>query len=110
MKKLLMATLIVAALAASAFAKEPSAKSYKAEKSFIAEFTEASDVSWTTAGAFLKASFVYDKQRMEAFYTEEGEKIGTSRGIPLDLLPVKAKRAFAKKFEGYEIKESIAFE
>ncbi|GEO09415.1 hypothetical protein [Segetibacter aerophilus] len=109
MKKLLLAAFVVATFATTAFA-EPTKVNYLALKNFAAEFKKASDVSWSTTGEFVKATFVADNQRMEAFYTLAGEKIGTSRGISIDELPLKAKRAFAKKYESYNVKESILFE
>ena len=36
--------------------------------------------------------------------------VGTSRAINLEELPVKARRAFAKKFDGYTVKQAIAFD
>ena len=109
MKKLFIATLIVATFVTSAFAG-PAKVNYLALKSFSFEFKGASDVTWTSTSEFIKANFVSDNQRMEAFYTPAGEKIGTSRGIAIDELPVKAKRAFAKKYGSYEVKEAILFE
>ncbi|MCW3114555.1 MAG: hypothetical protein JWR18_2951 [Segetibacter sp.] len=109
MKKLLIAALIVASFVTSAFA-EPAKINALALKSFTVEYKKASDVSWTTPGEFVKASFVFDNQRMEAFYTLTGEKIGTSVGVSLDELPTKAKRAFAKKYSSYTVRESILFE
>jgi hypothetical protein len=48
--------------------------------------------------------------RTEALYSAEGEFIGTNQAITLEELPVNAKRAFAKKYEGYTVKEAIRFE
>jgi hypothetical protein len=45
--------------------------------------------------------------RTEALYSAEGEFIGTNQAITLEDLPVNAKRAFAKKYEGYTVKEAI---
>jgi hypothetical protein len=109
MKKYLLAAFVVATFATSAFA-EPIKVNRLALASFASEFKKASDVSWSTAGEFIKVTFVADKQRMEAFYTLSGEKIGTSTGISIDELPLNAKRAFAKKYNTYNVKESILFE
>ena len=51
-----------------------------------------------------------DDVRSEALFNSDGELVGTSRGITLDELPVRAKRAFAKKFNNYTVKEAIRFE
>jgi hypothetical protein len=110
MKKLLIAALLVATFATSAFAKAPTNVNYAALKNFNVEFKHASDVSWTSSADYVKATFVYDEQRMEAYYTLAGEKIGIAKGVTVDELPIKAKRAFAKKFSGYDVKESILFE
>jgi hypothetical protein len=109
MKKFFIAALIVATFVTSAFAG-PAKVNYVALKSFGAEFKNASDVTWTSTSQFVKANFLFEDQRMEAFYTPTGEKIGISRGISIDELPVKAKRAFAKKYESYNVKEAILFE
>lgn len=47
---------------------------------------------------------------MEAYYSRTGEMIGTSKGITLDQLPVRAKRSFAKKYGNYNVIEAIRFE
>ena len=47
---------------------------------------------------------------MEAFYSSDGDMIGTSKAITLDELSVKAKRDFAKKFGSCTVKEAIRFE
>ena len=41
---------------------------------------------------------------------KKGKFIGTNQAITLEDLPVNAKRAFAKKYEGYTVKEAIRFE
>jgi hypothetical protein len=109
MKKLLMAALIVTTLVTTAFA-DPAKTNYLVLKTFNVEFKNASDVSWTSTPAFIKATFTLDNQRMEAFYNEDGERIATSSSISIEELPIKAKRAFAKKYESYNVKEAILFE
>ena len=46
---------------------------------------------------------------MEAFFDVDGDLIGTSRTITLEELPAASKRAFAKKYPGYSVKEVIQF-
>jgi hypothetical protein len=109
MKKLFIATLLIATVVTSAFAK-PTKVNYLALKSFTAEFKKASDVSWTSTSEYIKANFLFEDQRMEAFYSPTGDKIGTTRGISIDELPLKAKRAYAQKYSDYNVKEAILFE
>jgi opacity protein-like surface antigen len=110
MKKLLLATLLAVSVAASAFAKDVTSATAAAQSNFKSEFKRAADVSWSATDQFVKASFVYNNEKMEAFYNANGDKIGTTRAIALEELPVKAKRAFAKKYDGYTVKEAIEFD
>ncbi len=110
MKKLFLAALLAVAVSAGAFAKGPSKVSAVVVNNFKTDFKKASDVSWNTTADYTKATFTLDNERMEAFYNEKGEKVATSRAISLEELPVNAKRAFAKKFEGYTVKEAIELE
>lgn len=109
MKKLFMAALLCVTLAASAFAKDTKKMSAIAIRNFNIEFTKASEVNWTSTKNFLKATFVLDGEKMNAFYNQDGEKIGTSKAITIDELPVKTKRALAKDFGGYTVNEAIEF-
>jgi len=109
MKKLFVSALLALFLVSSAFAN-PTKVGHTVLRSFSTEFNDASDVTWTATADYVKANFLFEDQRMEAFYTPTGEKIGVSRGISIDELPLKAKRTFAKKYEGYTVKQSILFE
>ncbi|MCW3109009.1 MAG: hypothetical protein JWQ09_3515 [Segetibacter sp.] len=110
MKKLFLVALLAVTVAASAFAKDTKKVNAAAIGNFKVEFKRASDVTWTVNDNYVKATFILNNERMEAFYNENGERIGTSRAITLDELPVKAKRAFAKKFDGYTVKQAIEFD
>ncbi len=109
MKKLFFTVLIAVAAAASAFAG-PGSANILVLNSFKNAFGNASDVKWSAAGEYAKASFINNNVRTEAFYNSAGDLIGTSRGISMDELPVKAKRSFAKRFDGYTVKEAIRFD
>lgn len=110
MKKLLFTALLAVTVAVSAFASGTDKVNYAAVSNFKASFKHISDVSWTATKDYVKATFVLNNVRTEALYTPEGEFIGTNTAINLDELPVKAKRSFAKKFDGYTVKEAIHFE
>lgn len=110
MKKLLLSALLAITVAVSAFATNADNVNSAALNNFKYAFKRAYDVSWTSNKNYIKASFILDNVRTEALYTPEGEFIGTNTAITLDELPVKAKRTFAKKFDGYTVKEAIRFE
>ena len=110
MKKLFISALLAITVAVSSFAAEGGNVSYAAHNNFSYQFKKASDVQWTSGENYTKATFVLDNVRTEALYSAEGEFIGTNQAITLEELPVNAKRAFAKKYEGYTVKEAIRFE
>jgi hypothetical protein len=109
MRKLLMAALLVVTIAGSAFATETTTVSSTIANSFAYDFKKASDVTWSTSDNYVKATFVLNNQRMEAFYNVDGEKIGSSTAFNVEELPMNAKRVFAKKYSGYTVKQAIAF-
>ena len=110
MKKLLFTTLFAVTVAVSAFATDADKVSSVAVNNFKASFKRASDVSWTINKDYTTATFVYNNVRTQALYTPEGEFIGTNTAVALEELPVRAKRSFAKKYDGYTVKEAIRFE
>src|SRR4051812_40760056 len=101
MKKLLMAALLLVTIAGSALATETNTVSSTVANNFAYDYTKASNVTWTTTDNYVKATFILNNQRMEAFYNLEGDKIGSSTAFNVEELPVKAKRVFAKKYDGY---------
>ena len=110
MKKLFISALLAITVAASSFAAEGNNVSYTVRNNFSSQFKKASDVQWTSGENYTMATFTLNNVRTQALYTPEGEFIGTNQAITLEELPVNAKRAFAKKYEGYTVKEAIRFE
>lgn len=110
MKKLFFSTLLAISLASSAFAAETKKVSSAATNTFAADFKKATEITWSVTDEYAKATFVLNNQKMEAFYNVNGEIIGTSTHAIIEDLPVHAKRSFAKKFNGYTVKEIIHFD
>ncbi|WP_018613794.1 hypothetical protein [Segetibacter koreensis] len=110
MKKLFISGLLAVTVALSSFAAEGNKVSYTVLNNFQSEFKHVSDVQWTAGDNYTKATFVLNNVRTEALYSANGDLIGTNQAITLDELPVNAKRTFAKKYNGYTVKEAIRFE
>ncbi|MEJ7682748.1 MAG: hypothetical protein WKG06_33795 [Segetibacter sp.] len=110
MKKLFISALLSVTVALSSFAAEGNKVSFTARNNFESQFKHASDVKWTSGENYTKATFILNNVRTEALYSEAGDFIGTNQAITLEELPVKAKRAFVKKYGGYTVKEAIRFE
>ena len=51
-----------------------------------------------------------NEQRMEAYYDNDGELIGTSRATTLDFLPAKATKQIDEKYAGYKTEEVVEFD
>lgn len=110
MKKLFISALLAATVALNSFAAEGTKVDYNVRISFETQFSNVSDVKWTSGNNYMKATFVLNNVRTEALYSTEGEFIGTNQAIALDELPVNAKRAFAKKYNNFTVKEAVRFE
>lgn len=110
MKKLIFTALFAATVAINAFAAGADKVNQSAIDNFKASFKYASEVNWAVNKDYVVATFLYNNVRTEALYTNEGDFIGTNTSVVLEELPVKAKRTFAKKFDGYTVKEAIRFE
>ena len=113
MKKLIIAAFIAVAITGSAFAKPTETTtetvSYRVLNSFKADFADAENVSWKIDKDFVKASFILENEKMEAFYNNDGELIATSKAIAFDKLPKKALKTITTKypFPPYSLEECI---
>jgi hypothetical protein len=110
MKKLFLSGLLAVTVALSSFAAEENNVSFAVKNNFHSQFRKASDVQWSSSENYSKATFVLNNVRTEALYSAEGEFIGTNQAVTLEDLPVTAKREFAKKYDGYTVKEAIRFD
>lgn len=110
MKKIFLSVMISLFVAASSFAAGTNNTSNKVASNFAVDFSGAHDVTWKTTENYVKAGFILNGKNMEAFYDHAGNLIASSFGIALDELPTNAKRTFAKRFEGYTVKEAVQFE
>ena len=112
MKKLFIAALFALAIGGSAFAagtelSDAAKLSYSVKSSFEKHFRDAQNVSWTVRESFVKASFSLLGQKVEAFFGDDGELIGTSRKVQFERLPVLAVSKIRKEYEGYAVGETI---
>lgn len=108
MKKLLFAVLITVAMAGSALAT-PTTVSYKVQNRFSKSFTNASNVTWKITENFVKATFEYKGGTMNAFYTNDGDLIATSKVFPLEKLPKEALNTITNiyLYPTYQLKDCI---
>ncbi|MEP7255847.1 MAG: hypothetical protein ABI666_08710 [Ferruginibacter sp.] len=96
-------TAIVMLFASSAFAMGPENVSPKVKAAFENDFSKASKVNWEKTSDFYFASFTLNNVKVDAAYNEEGELIGTARGISAEQMPLNVSLAIAEKYDGYKV-------
>lgn len=110
MKKLFFAVIAALTLTTTVIAADGGKNvNYWVLNKFKATYAEATDVNWVVTSQFAKASFLMDGERMEVYYSPEGEFIAESKAIPAGDLPKAAKKALDKKYKDFTIKEIIEY-
>jgi hypothetical protein len=110
MKKFVLTALIAVSLVSSSLAAGTNKVSRYIMNNFASDFTNVKDVEWKSSSSFATATFVQNDKRTQAFYDFTGNLIGTAHAINIDELAAGTKRAFAKKYGNYTVKEAIQFE
>lgn len=109
MKKLLIAALFVVAAAGSAFAMDGTKVSRQLKTSFEILFPRASNATWEQSEDFMSVSFTLDDENLSAFFSKDGELIGTTKKVELSDLPSKAVKKIRKEYPTFKITDSIEF-
>ncbi len=109
MKKILLATLFLAAIGTSAFAVDVNKVSTRVQNSFESKFANAQNVQWTARESYTKVAFTLADENVEAFFAADGDLIGFSRKVEYKSLPLNAKQRIKKDYMGYQVKEAIEF-
>ncbi|WP_026768332.1 hypothetical protein [Asinibacterium sp. OR53] len=107
MKKLFLAVLIAASIGTSAFAADATHLNYRVKSAFEAAFAGATNVSWHIKPQFISFAFELNNEKMEAFYSSDGEQIGTSRHVSFDKLPASAVKKIKANYPDYQVKEAV---
>lgn len=70
----------------------------RVRQSFQREFPTARILKWEKNGDYLKATFVFNENRTEAWFSNEGELQGTIRCLLYDQLPFAVMRELKAGF------------
>ena len=106
MKKIILSFAISAALLSSvatyAADKKPNVT---VKQAFIKEFAQVKEVEWTTVGneGIYEAKFTFNNENLQAFFTEEGEFLGTTRQITKSQLPIIVVTELEKQYAGARV-------
>jgi len=101
MKKIIFLLTISTALLISSFTyAADSEPSFKAKQAFTSEFTQVKDVEWTTLNkeGIYQVKFTFNNEILQAFFTEDGEFLGTTRQILKSQLPILVLTELEKKY------------
>ena len=83
----------------SAFANEELKVNDKVLSSFGKDFTLAKNVQWREESGYLKARFTVSDILIEAYYSVDGEFIGSARNLLFEQLPLSVIREFNQKYD-----------
>lgn len=104
MKKQILALTTAFLLTTSiAFANDATPVPQQIVNELNREFKDASNVEWKTTANFYKASFTAGNQPLEVFYSFEGERIGISRNISINQLPMSLLKEAHEKASAAQV-------
>lgn len=111
MKKLVVSLAMFVAVFGTALAADGTKISYRVEEAFKKEFAGATSVKWEVIRKhdLFQAHFIYNNERLNAFYDAEGNLIATGRYVSVAHLPLLLRKNMFEKYKGYEIKDVIEF-
>ncbi|MDB5211750.1 MAG: hypothetical protein JWQ30_2577 [Sediminibacterium sp.] len=111
MKKFLIACLIVVSFATSSFASNNATISSKAMAHLEANYSAAKNVSWTVSDNFEKASFTVGNEKVDVYYNEDGNLLGSTKTMAFDKLPKSALEILTTEytFPDYELTDCIEY-
>ena len=101
MKRIFVSLLFMLAVGlTTALADNKTDVNSKIKQSFKKEFTAAEFVSWDEVGNYRIARFVFHDHAAIAYFTEDGELLGSARTILFNQLPIAVIKSFEKNFDG----------
>jgi len=109
MKKIIIGmTLFLSMISVSAFATDEKDVNPQVLRSFNIEFSKAENVKWAKGDEIYTANFTQNGFRVQAYFEEGGELLGTVRNILFSELPLSVITGINKKYNDapvYEVYE-----
>ena len=93
--------------AAGAFALNGDNVSAKVAAAFKNDFSHASKVKWEKKSDFYFVSFELNNTHVDAAYNEAGERVGTSRKIKWEQLPLALSLEISKNYDDFSTPEQV---
>jgi len=110
-KNSLFAVLIAVVFTGTAFANTGNTVSKAVKESFQKEFAGAQSVSWETLVEkdIYHASFIYNNERLNAYFDGNGSLLATGRYLKAENLPMLITKGISDRFNRYDVVETIEF-
>lgn len=111
MKKLVVSLAMFVAVFGTALAADGGKINYRVEEAFKKEFAGAKSVKWEVIrnAELFQAHFLYNNERLNAFFDAEGNLVATGRFIAVANLPLLLRKNVFQKFKSFQIKDVIEF-
>jgi hypothetical protein len=110
-KNFLIALLVAVVFSGSSFANTGKSVSALVKQSFQREFAGAQSVSWEVISDkdIFHASFIYNNERLNAYFDAEGTLLATGRYVKQENLPMLVTKGVAVRYKQYNVLEAIEF-
>jgi hypothetical protein len=111
MKKLVVSLAMFVAVFGTALAADGTKISYRVEEAFKKEFAGATSVKWEVVrkNDLFQAHFLYNNERINAFFDVEGNLVATGRYVAVAHLPLLLRKNILEKYKGYQVQHVIEF-
>lgn len=100
---LIILTVALSLISLSSFAEGMKDISPKAVKAFNSSFKNVTEVSWSIADNFYKASFSMNGQYVTAYYDADGNRKAVTRNISSLQLPITLQAELQKSYDNFWI-------
>jgi hypothetical protein len=110
-KNFLIALLVAVVFSGSSFANTGKSVNALVKQSFQKEFAGAQSVNWEVISdkGIFHASFIYNNERLNAYFDSEGTLLATGRYVKQENLPMLVSRGIDVRYKQYDVLESIEF-
>lgn len=111
MKKVFIVALLAIFIGTTAFERPENTVNYRIHNEFKKSFNNVKDVIWVSTDKFSTAIFNVNGEQTKAFYSNEGDFLGTTKTFAFNKLPARALATIATRYTypQYNLKECIEY-
>ena len=107
-KSIIVFSAILTVITATAFAgAKPGGN--PAEATFQKEFSGATNVKWTEGKDVISASFILSDSRIIAYFSNDGELLGTARNVLFNQLPLAVVKEINNHYGNAPVSDIIEY-